>query len=129
MKSFIFRDSRLETNLTMQVGLQKVSNGKLMPEQLTTRVVNFSYGGACLVLQNLDVGGKHLFFTTLNSDQYYLFLRRANTKDDSGDIIITAQSKWMDSCEHEGKYAFKIGVQFLQKQTAIFKQLKRGEIS
>lgn len=129
MASFLFRNPRIETNLVMQVGLQEISNGKMMPEQLTTTVVSFSHAGACLILYNLDVGGKHLFFTTLNSDQYHLFLRPAGNQDDMDETIITAQSIWMDSCEHEGKYAFKIGVQFLQKQTAFFKRLKRGEFS
>ncbi len=129
MASFLFRSPRLKTNLTMQVGLQEISNGRLVPEQLTTTVVNVSNDGACLILYTLDVGGKHLFFTTLNSDQYQLFLRPEKEQGDSDDTIIIAQPIWMDSCEHEGKYAFKIGVQFLQKQTAFYKRLKSGEIS
>jgi len=124
MVSFLFRTSRLDTELVMQVGLQEIQSGKLIPGQLTTTVVNVSQVGACLILPKLDINGKHLFFATLNSDRYNLFLRPEKQLREEDDFTIPAQSLWMDSCEYESRNAFKIGVQFLQKQKGFFRQLK-----
>jgi len=129
MKSIIFRTPRIETELVVRVSLQEISNGKLMPGQLTTTMVNISQKGACLILFTLDINGKHLFFDTLNSDHYNVLLSLGNDHGDNGGFIIAAQSVWMDSCEHEGKHAFKVGVQFLHKQKKLLERLKRGEIS
>jgi hypothetical protein len=124
MTPFVFRAPRIETDLPMQVGLQEIDTGKLIPGRLNTTAINFSEEGACLVFRTLSVNGKHFFFTTLNSDSYNLVLCPEKQDGSNGEFIIAARSLWMDSCEFENRSGFKIGVQFLQKQKEFFKQLQ-----
>jgi hypothetical protein len=110
----------------MKVGLQDMRTGIPLPGLITTIVINFSPQGACLILPNLTINGKHLFFETLNSDSYNLLLHleRLDVGDDVPTIV--ARPVWMDSCEHMSKPAFKIGLQFLHHQKRLFKLLKKS---
>jgi hypothetical protein len=125
MAPFFFRSHRIEHDLTMRVGLQDTQNGITLPGLLTTTVINFSPEGACLILSNLTIDGKHLFFSTLNSDSYHLVLYLKNQDDVEDEAMITAESIWMDSCEHQEKSAFKIGIRFLHNQKTLFQQLQK----
>jgi hypothetical protein len=58
----------------MRVGLQDMHTGIPQPGLITVTVTNFSPQGACLILPNLTINGKHLFYATLNSDSYNLLL-------------------------------------------------------
>ena len=126
MASFLFRSLRIEHDLIMKVGLQDMHTGTALPGLITTTVINFSPQGACLILPNLTIGGKHLFFETLNSDSYNLLLH-LDCLDDVEDVpTIAARPIWMDSCEHMSKTAFKIGIQFLHPQKRLYKLLKNN---
>ena len=124
MVPFLFRSQRIEHDLIMQVGLQDIQSGDLLPELVTTTVINFSPQGACLILPNLTVNGQHLFYATLNSDRFNLLLRSEDRNGFDGDFAIAAQSVWMDSCEYMNKPAFKIGIRFLHSQKKLFDHLR-----
>ncbi len=110
----------------MKVGLQDMHTGTALPGLITTTVINFSPQGACLILPNLTINGKHLFFETLNSDSYNLLLH-LDCLDDVEEVpTIAARPIWMDSCEHMNKPAFKIGIQFLHQQKRLYKLLKKN---
>lgn len=110
----------------MRVGLQDIHTGISFPDLINTTVINFSPQGACLILSSLTINGKHIFYATLNSDRYNLLLYSGEPNDNDPMSTIVAQSIWMDSCEHMGKPAFKIGVHFLQDQKGLYKLFKQG---
>lgn len=125
MVPFFFRSHRIEHDLSMSVGLQDTHTGVPLPGILSVTVINFSPEGACLILPNLAISGKHLFFSTLNSDSYNLALYSKNQDGIDEEFMITAKSIWMDSCEHQDKPAFKIGIHFLRNQKNLFQQLQK----
>jgi len=124
MAPFFFRSQRIEHDLTMNVGLQDAQTGTPLPGLLRTTVINFSPEGACLILSNLAINGRHLFFSTLNSESYNLVLY-SKSQNDEDDFTITAESIWMDSCEHQEKSAFKVGIRFHRNQKTLFQQLQK----
>jgi hypothetical protein len=127
MVTFSFRPARIKKELAMGVGLQNIQTGECVPDLSTATVINFSPEGACLVLTKLIFDGKHLFYSTLDSDSYNLLLSPEAQNDDSDDAFsITAQSVWMDTCNFERQPAFKIGIRFLTKQNKVFKLLKKN---
>jgi hypothetical protein len=113
----------------MSVGLQDMHTSISLPGLITTTVINFSPQGACLLLPTLAINGKHLFYETLNSDSYNLLLHPGDVNGAENGLTIAARSIWMDSCEHMGKSAFKIGIRFLQNQKELYKLFKQSPLS
>jgi len=124
MVPFLFRSQRIEHDLNMQVGLQDIHTGEPLPGMTSTTVVNFSPQGACLILPNLIVNGRHLFYATLNKDRYNLLLHFEDRNGIEGECTIAAQPIWMDTCQHLSKPAFKIGIRFLHNQKKLFDLFK-----
>lgn len=126
MVPFLFRAPRIEYELTMSVGLQDMITGIPLSGLISTTVINFSPEGACLILPKLSINGKHLFYSTLNSDSYNLLLYFDGPNDTEEELIIAARSVWMDTCEHNGKPAFKIGIRFLNNQKSLYKLFRQN---
>ena len=117
---------RLETEHRVKIALQEWGRGDLLPgEPLGGVMVSISQGGACLVLSKILLGGRHLFFSTLNNDQYNLVLLLAPLKAGDEDFAIPARSVWMDSCFYKRQPAFKIGLSFHERQKQLFRLFKR----
>lgn len=110
----------------MSVGLQDMITGIPLSGLISTTVINFSPDGACLILPKLLVSGKHLFYSTLNSDSYNLLLYFEDPHDTEEELIIAARSVWMDTCEHHGKPAFKIGIRFVHNQKNLYKIFRQN---
>lgn len=108
----------------MHVGLQDIETGQTLPGQLSATVINLSPEGACLVLPKLIFEGKHLFYATLDSDQFNLLLCPEKDGAEIANSGITAQSIWMDSCEYHDQPAFKVGIRFHKKQKELLRLLK-----
>lgn len=128
MGAFSFRPSRIKKDLAMRVGLEDIHTGQQLPGLITSTVINFSPEGACLVLPKMIFDGKHLFYATLNNDSYNLLLSPEGQDNGDDGFAITAQSVWMDSCNHQNQPAFKIGIRFLQKQNKLFRLLKKSSL-
>ncbi len=127
MDAFSFRPSRIKKEFAMCVSLQDIQTGECVADLSTATVINFSPEGACLLLTRLIFNGKHIFYSTLDSDSYNLLLSPEAQNNGSDDAFsITAQSVWMDTCNYERQPAFKIGIRFLKKQNKVFKLLKKG---
>lgn len=129
MTVFPFRPPRIETSLPTLVQLQETSSGQPLSPKASATIVNFSTNGACLIVSQLIVDKQHLFYDTLDSDSCNLLLRTGETDKDSKTFTIGARSVWMDSCDFNGKPAFKIGVLFLKQQKELFTLIKKGAIS
>jgi hypothetical protein len=126
MVHFLFRAPRIEYDLTMSVGLQDMITGIPLSGLISTTVINFSPQGACMILPKLTINGKHLFYSTLNSDSYNLLLYFYGQNGIEKELIIAARSVWMDICEHNGKPAFKIGIRFLHNQKDLYKLFRQN---
>lgn len=125
----IFLLSRLlrsETEYRVKISMQERGRGELLPgEPLACVMVNISREGACLVLSKILLEGRHLFFTTLNNDQYHLVILLANPETGEESFAIPASSVWMDSCIYKKQPAFKIGLCFHERQKKLYRLFKR----
>jgi hypothetical protein len=126
MVSFLLRSPRIEFELVMSIGLQDSRSGIPLPGQLAATVINFSARGACLIVPKLALNGRHVFYDTLNRDQYNLLLYLGGLESENEISTIAARSIWMNSCEQELQPAFKIGIQFLLNQNRLYKLLRKS---
>ncbi|MGW8193592.1 MAG: hypothetical protein ACWGOX_04935 [Desulforhopalus sp.] len=128
MAVFSFRPPRIETALKIWLRLQEVASGQPLPYRTRATIINLSVNGACLAVTNPLFDNTHVFYSTLDSDRYALLLQFDNSDGGKEQFSITARSVWMDSCTHDGKPAFKIGICFLQEQKEIFTRIKKGGV-
>ena len=119
------RPLRLESGYMVTIGLQDRQSGLRLPGRCSGVIVDISKGGLCLVLSQILLEGKHLFFSTLDSDRYHLDLRIINPRSSDESFVISARSVWMDSCHYEKLPAFKIGICFIHSQKKLFRLFKR----
>lgn len=126
MAPFLFRFDRIEHELAMGVGMQETHTGTPLPGLLAALVLNFSPQGGCLILPKLVIEGKHIFYTTLDNDDYNLLLYCQRQDGLEENMTIAARPVWLDSSEYNKRAVFKIGVQFLESQKELYKQLKRS---
>ncbi|MGB3211113.1 MAG: hypothetical protein WBB19_10450 [Desulforhopalus sp.] len=110
----------------MSVGLQDKHSGLPLPGSISTTVINFSPQGACLILPKLVINGKHLFYSTLNSDRFNLLLHPEDLDGIEDEVTIAARSVWMDSCVHLRKPAFKVGIHFIHNQKELYNLFKQS---
>lgn len=125
MNVFPFRPLRIETSLPTFVQLQETSSGQPLSARASATIVNFSAVGASLVVSQLILDKLHLFYDTLDSDTCNLLLHNGETEESKETFNISAKSVWMDSCDFNGKPAFKIGVTFLEQQKELFALIKK----
>ena len=121
---FFLKPAKIDGNLEVSIGLQDIYTGKI--ESAITRgiLTDCSEEGGCLVLPRLLVDGKHIFFTTLNSERYHLVIGFDLFEEQDQDIEVTARSIWMDSRRRKNRTEFKLGIRFLDKQKNLFSQLQ-----
>jgi hypothetical protein len=106
---------RHDTNLEVAIGI--IDRNTLSQSAVTKRatLVNVSSGGCCIVVESPLVGTDHLFYKTLHSDRYSLCICLPDTNRQ--EQLLRAQPIWMDGCTFADRHAFKIGMQFVNKQT------------
>jgi len=96
-----------------------------LPGSCSGVMVDISQEGVCLVLPQMLLEGKHLFFSTLNSDKYHLALLIDSPESDDEVISVSARSVWMDACQYKEEPAFKMGLCFNDRQKGLFKLFRR----
>ncbi len=119
------RPLRLGSEYTVTIGLQERQSGLRLPGKCSAVMVDISEGGLCLVLSQILLERKHLFFSTLDSDRYRLVLGIANPHSVEESFVISARSVWMDSCHYKKLPAFKLGICFVDRQKNLFRLFKR----
>lgn len=119
------RPLRLESEYTVTIGLQERQSGLCLPGKCCGVILDISEGGVCLVLTQILLEGKHLFFSTLDSARYHLVLGVANPHSVEESFVISARSVWMDSCHYKKLPAFKVGICFVDRQKNLFRLFKR----
>ncbi len=125
MTFFSLRPLRVKSECRVEIRLQNRGSGELLPGLCTGVMVNVSRGGAGLVLSQMLLEGRHLFFSTLNNDQYHLVLFIENPGSSDESFAIPARSVWMDSCRYRDEPAFNMGVCFHERQKKLFNIFKR----
>ena len=111
----------------MHIGLQDPGSGTALPGLLSATVINFSRWGAGLILPTLTLGDRHVFYETLNSEDFALLLYPEGLAAEEEIPPIAARSIWMNSCEGREQPAFTIGIQFLDDQKRLYKLLKKRQ--
>ncbi len=122
---FPARPVRLISECSVEIGLQERKGGRLLSCSCPGVMVDISEKGTSLVLFQMLLEGRHLFFSTLDNDQYDLVLSINNQETCGESFVIPARSVWMDSCHFNKRPAFKLGICFLEKQKKLFKLFKR----
>ncbi len=125
MSLFSPRSFRAKSEQRIIVSLQDTISGELLPGSCVGIMVNISQGGACLVLFKMLLEGRHLFFSTLNNEDYHLVLCIENLKSGDENFTVSARSVWMDSCHYQNEAAFKIGICFQDRQKELFQFVKK----
>ena len=125
MKFFSARPVRLISGCNVEIGLQERKGGKLLSCSCSGIMVDISEKGTSLVLFQMLLEGRHLFFATLDNDQYDLVISINNQATCGESFVVQARSVWMDSCHFNKRPAFKLGICFLEKQKKLFKLFKR----
>lgn len=124
MTFFSPRPLRLESEFRVMISMQECGSTDLLPGSSSGIMVDISEGGACLVLSKVVSEGRHLFFSTLDSDRYNLVLLIENPRSSDESFTVPARSVWMDSCLYKKKPAFKIGLCFHERQKKLFRLFK-----
>ncbi len=127
MAIFAPRPLRLEAECTVEICLQERGKEEFLPGKCEGNLVNLSREGACVVLSQMFLEGRHLFFSTLNNEHYHLVLFIKNPQTANEAFAIPARSIWMDSCQYNQGPAFKMGVSFHQSQKQLFKLIKENQ--
>jgi len=125
MPFFPNRLLRLKSEYRVGVSLQESNSGEFHPGLCFGIMENISQEGVCLVLSQMLLEGKHLFFSTLDNEQYHLVLLIDNPKSSQECFSIPARSVWMDSCSYKEEPAFKMGLCFHDRQKELFKLFKK----
>ncbi len=124
MAIFTTRPLRVGTECTVEIRLQERRTGSYLPGVCPGLLMDISQKGACVVVPKMLLEGKHLFFTTLNSDRYQLIIHIEKPIESVESFTVSAFSIWMDSFLSEGKAAFKVGVCFHEIQKELFQFFK-----
>ncbi len=124
MALFSPRPLRIESEYRVEIRLQENGGGGFLPGICEGILVNVSREGACIVLSQMLLEGRHLFFSTLNSERYHLVLLIKNPQAGDECFEVPARSAWMDSCYYKDGPAFKIGVCFHDRQKQLFQLFK-----
>jgi len=98
----------LPIGLTAQHGV----SGETMAGPFSSRIIDVSTTGACLLMTQVMIDGYHVFHTTREDDSLFLQLT-FNLPPDIMDFNIAARPVWMDLFRQNEIRAFKMGVEFM----------------
>jgi hypothetical protein len=117
---------RIEGECRVDIRLQEYGHKTYLPGVATGVIVNLSKKGACLMLQQMLLEGRHLFFSTLNTESCQLVLFFNLAPESKSPIIVSGRSVWMDYHSAEDKSAFKVGIEFHENQNHLLKIFRKN---
>ena len=123
MSFFSIRSPRIPVLIPVEIYLQERGSESITHSSLSGNIIKISRGGACIVVEKIILDGEHLFFTTQEKSENYLFLASADKEIASLDAL--GKSIWMDGFTFREKPSFKIGLQFLEEQKDFFNYCKK----
>lgn len=126
MRLFRTRKARISVDFTARVCLQNKQSGKLTESSLLCTVSSLSNNGACLILEKMVLEGEHLFFSAQQQSEHLLYIKDFSIDLGIDEPRLQGVAIWMDSCIVQDKKAFKVGVEFVEKQDQLIERLKKG---
>ena len=106
------KTKRVNDYLPIEVSARHGSTGKTMAGPFSSRIINISATGACLLISQVMSDRYHIFYSTREDDSLILELT-INLPPDIFDFKIPARPVWMNLYRQEEIRAFKMGVEFL----------------
>ena len=119
---FTIRKRRINLTLPIELFLQSKRRDVVSSESSCGIMSSLSQNGACIICNKVMLDGKHVFFTAQMGAESYILLN--GLPDECPVSSVPAAAVWMDSCIHEDKPSFKIGISFLHEQKQLFSFLK-----
>ena len=107
-------------------------DGEAIAGPFSSRIIDFSSGGACLLMTQVLQDRYHIFHSTRENNSTILLLTIA-VPPNSEIYEIKARPVWMDKFHQHHVRAFKVGVEFLihpegKLMTQIINILKKGRL-
>ncbi len=93
-----------------------------MAGPFSSRIIDISATGACLLISQVMLNGYHVFHSTREDDSLFLQLT-FNLPPDIIDLSIAARPVWMNLYRQDEIRAFKMGVEFMTNPDG--KQMKQ----
>jgi len=108
----------------LPIGLAALNgiSGETMAGPFSSRIIDISTTGACLLMTQVMLDGYHIFHSTREDDSLFLQLT-FNLPPDITDVNIAARPVWMDLFRQDEIRAFKMGVEFMTNPEG--KQMKQ----
>ncbi|MDJ0624140.1 MAG: hypothetical protein QNJ17_14315 [Desulfocapsaceae bacterium] len=124
MKLFKTRSQRISVDFAARIYLQDKEDGSLSNNWQQGQIVTISKDGASIIVDKIVLDGQHLFFSAQQQAEKLLYLSHLENETRDEQQQLTAEAIWMDSCTHNGKSAFKIGLRFTDDQKDLFESFK-----
>ncbi len=124
MGTFLPRAPRIAIDAEVTLLLFQESSRQVVTESIVGILCNISDGGACIEVASPLTSGFHLFYKTLNTQEFSLLIEGFVPSDPALTFSVMAMSIWMKAVEEDRPPGFRIGVQFRQRQKKLVKQFK-----
>lgn len=105
--------------------MENRKKGSSSKEHLASTIINISESGACIEIERVHLNGEHIFFTSMEGGDNFLYLRSVPLRNGSKDVAAIAV--WMDK-EIGRDRRFCIGMKFLEPQKELYSYLKKNRI-
>jgi len=122
MISELRRAKRVVDYLPIGVTAQNGRSGETMAGPFSSRIIDISTTGACLLMTQVMIANYHVFHSTREDDSLFLLLT-INLPPDILDFTIAARPVWMNLFRQDEIRAFKMGVEFMTNPEG--QQMKR----
>ena len=111
MISELRQAKRADDYLPIRVTVQSKTTGKRVAGPFSSRIINISKTGACLLMTQVMCDRFHVFHSTRENDSLFLQLLVSLPPDIPG-TTLSAQPVWLDIFRQGEIRAFKMGVDF-----------------
>ncbi len=120
------RSKRITDYLPILVNAKNGSTGDRLAGPFSSRIIDISEHGACLLMTQVMQKGYHIFHSTREDDSRVLQLT-INVPPENIPFSVTAHPIWLDLFRQDQIRAFKMGIKFLiGPESEQMKQLKKA---
>ncbi|WP_456384819.1 PilZ domain-containing protein [Desulfolithobacter sp.] len=122
MNTDLRRSKRDRVYLPISVSAQDGISGERLAGPFSSRIIDISLHGACLLMTQVMCGSYHIFHTTRENDSSLLLLH-IDIPPEIVNLALPARPVWLDIYHQDQIRAFKMGVEFLTSPDG--EQMKR----
>lgn len=108
---------RLSSDFRVSINLCDADNDNVpIGSPITARIVDFTPYGACLYLDQILCGSRHIFYTTQDHENHIVSLDYS-ADGEGGSLVVFGNPAWYDLLSSEvDREKFKLGIEFLIDQ-------------